>query len=72
MVNSISDATDELLITNIFTTTDKFITVKIIILIIEFCIFATKRIKCFIQLFSDYPEIKILDEIIHLSMIFSI
>ena len=49
-----------IIITNIFTVPDKFITVKMIILIIEICIFAAEGIDSFIKLFSADPENKFL------------
>ena len=42
--------------TNIFTTPDKFVTVKSIILVIKISIFTPKRIKGSMQLFSDESE----------------
>ena len=59
-------------ITNIFTTPDKFGTVKNIILMIEIFIFAPKRIKVFMKLFFRWVRKQGLDKSIHLIPIISV
>ena len=57
-------------ITNSFTVPDKFITVKISILLIEICIFDTERIETFMKLFFSLSSKQNIDNIIHLNMMF--
>ena len=72
MVNSISDAIYDYFRQKTFTTPDKFITVKRIIIMIKLCIFTPKCMNCFIQIFLSWSIIQSLDEIIHLIMMFPI
>ena len=55
-------------ITDIFTVLDKFITLKIIIIMIEICIFAPERIESFMSLFFSWSIKQTLDNSIHLNM----
>ena len=59
-------------IMNIFNTPDKLVTVKKIVLMIEFSLFTLKCINRFIQLFLRRIIIQTIDDIIYLNMMFSI